>query len=89
MFEHDSPAVIDGRALRDGSTSLRAYGSYHLATRDGCKQTVCLEHDTATNNEAEYPTLITAPGCESNSHHRVLSAKRLCPSLSGHGCRDY
>jgi len=34
--------------------------SYHLATRDGRKQTVRLDLGTATNNEAEYRTLITA-----------------------------
>jgi ribonuclease HI len=34
--------------------------SYRLSTRDGQKQTVRLELGTATNNEAEYRTLIAA-----------------------------
>jgi ribonuclease HI len=74
MFEHDVPVVVDGRALGNGSTTPKAYGAYQLATGDGCEQTVRMELGTATNNEAEYRTLITAPGCEWNVHHRVLSA---------------
>ena len=60
MFEHDFLAVVDGGALGNGSDTPKAYGSYHLATRDGRKQTVRLDLGIATNNEAEYRTLIAA-----------------------------
>lgn len=60
MFEHDFLCVCDGGALGNGSTTPKAYGSYHLATRDGRKQTVRLDLGIATNNEAEYSTLIAA-----------------------------
>jgi len=57
MFEFDFLAVVDGGAKGNGSAN-KGYGSYHLATRDGQKQTVRLDLGTATNNEAEYRTLI-------------------------------
>jgi ribonuclease HI len=58
-FEFDFLAVVDGGSLEHG-TANRGYGSYHLATRDGRRQTVRLDLGTATNNEAEYRTLIAA-----------------------------
>lgn len=64
MFEHDFLATVDGGALGNGPDTPKAYGSYHLATRDGRKQTVRLDLGTATNNEAEYRTLIAVPGRE-------------------------
>ena len=60
MFEHDFLAVVDGGALGNGSDTPKACGSYHLATRDGRKHTIRLDLGTATNNEAEYRTLIAA-----------------------------
>ena len=59
MFEHDYLVLSDGGALGNGSPN-KGYGSYHLATHDGRKQTVRLDLGTATNNEAEYRTLIAA-----------------------------
>ena len=58
-FEFDFLAVVDGGALLNGAEN-QGYGSYQLSTRDGRKQTVRLELGTATNNEAEYRTLIAA-----------------------------
>jgi ribonuclease HI len=58
-FEFDFLAVVDGGSLEHG-TANRGYGSYRLSTRDGQKQTVRLDLGTATNNEAEYRTLIAA-----------------------------
>ena len=68
MFEHDFLCVADGGSLANGSANQKGYGSYHLATPDGRKQTVRLDLGTATNtannavlrNEAEYRTLIAA-----------------------------
>jgi hypothetical protein len=40
-----------------GTPNQKAHGSYHLANRDGRKQTVRLDLGTATNNAAEYRTL--------------------------------
>ncbi len=60
MFEYDFLAIVDGGSLANGSPNQKGYGSYHLATRDGRKQTVRLDLGTATNNEAEYRTLIAA-----------------------------
>ena len=60
MFEHDYLAVCDGGSQSNGFPNQKGYGSYHLASRDGRKQTVRLELGTATNNEAEYRTLIAA-----------------------------
>ena len=60
MFEYDFLCVSDGGSLANGSAQQKGYGSYHLATRDGRKQTVRLDLGTATNNEAEYRTLIAA-----------------------------
>jgi ribonuclease HI len=59
MFEHDFLAVCDGGSEGNGAAN-RGYGSYFLATRDGRKQTVRLDLGTATNNEAEYRTVIAA-----------------------------
>ena len=59
MFEYDYLAVCDGGSLGHGSEN-QGYGSYQLSTRDGQKQTVRLDLGTATNNEAEYRTLIAA-----------------------------
>ena len=58
-FEFDFLAVVDGGSL-DHGTANRGYGSYQLSTRDGRRQTVRLDLGTATNNEAEYRTLIAA-----------------------------
>jgi ribonuclease HI len=58
-FEFDFLAVVDGGALSNGAEN-RGYGSYQLSTRDGRRQTVRLDLGTATNNEAEYRTLIAA-----------------------------
>ena len=60
MFEYDFLCVSDGGALGNEPATPKAYGSYRLATRDGRRQTVRLELGTATNNEAEYRTLIAA-----------------------------
>ena len=59
MFEHDYLVLADGGSQGNGAAN-RGFGSYHLATRDGRKQTVRLDLGTATNNEAEYRTLIAA-----------------------------
>lgn len=59
MFEFDFLAVVDGGSQGNGAAN-RGFGSYQLATRDGRKQTVRLDLGTATNNEAEYRTLIAA-----------------------------
>lgn len=58
-FEFDFLAVVDGGSL-DHGTANRGYGSYQLSNRDGRRQTVRLDLGTATNNEAEYRTLIAA-----------------------------
>ena len=58
-FEFDFSAVVDGGALLNGAEN-RGYGSYQLSTRDDRRQTVRLDLGTATNNEAEYRTLIAA-----------------------------
>ena len=62
MFEYDFLCVSDGGALGNGSATPKAYGSYHLATRDGRKQTVRLTRlpGVTTNNQAEYVALISA-----------------------------
>lgn len=57
---HDFLATVDGGTLGNGSGTPKAYGSYHLATRDGRKYTVHLDLGTATNNEAEHRALIAA-----------------------------
>ena len=59
MFEHDYLILSDGSSQGNGAAN-RGFGSYHLASRDGRKQTVRLDLGTATNNEAEYRTLIAA-----------------------------
>ena len=59
MFEYDYLAVCDGGSLGHGSEN-QGYGSYQLSTRDDQKKTVRLDLGTATNNEAEYRTLIAA-----------------------------
>jgi len=58
-FEFDFAIVSDGGSL-DHGVGNHGYGSYQLSTRDGRKQTVRLDLGMATNNEAEYRTLITA-----------------------------
>jgi hypothetical protein len=62
VFESDLLAVVDGGALRSGLDTPKAYGSYHLATRDGRKQSVGLDLGTATRQRvcdpAKYCTLI-------------------------------
>ena len=62
MFEYDFLCVSDGGALVNGSAAPKAYGSYHLATHDGRKQTVRLTRlpGVTTNNQAEYVALISA-----------------------------
>ena len=59
MFEFDFLAVVDGGSRGNGAAN-EAYGSYVLSTRDGRKETIRLDLGTATNNEAEYQTLIAA-----------------------------
>jgi ribonuclease HI len=59
MFEFDFLAVVDGGSRGNGAAN-EGYGSYVLSTRDGRKETIRLDLGTATNNEAEYQTLITA-----------------------------
>jgi probable phosphoglycerate mutase len=58
-FEFDFLAVVDGRSL-DHGVGNHGYGSYQLSNRDGRKEAVRLDLGTATNNEAEYRTLIAA-----------------------------
>ncbi len=61
MFEFDYLVVSDGGSRDHGKGGANAgYGSYRLETRHGRKQTVRLNLGTATNNEAEYRTLIAA-----------------------------
>ena len=59
MFEFDFLAVLDGGSRGNGAAN-EGYGSYVLSTRDGRKETMRLDLGTATNNEAEYQTLIAA-----------------------------
>jgi len=59
MFELDFLAVVDGGSRGNGAAN-EGYGSYVLSTRDGRKETMRLDLGTATNNEAEYQTLIAA-----------------------------
>ena len=59
MFEFDFLAVVDGGSRGNGAAN-EGYGSYVLSTRDGRKDTIRLDLGTATNNEAEYQTLIAA-----------------------------
>ena len=59
MFEFDFLAVVDGGSRGNGAAN-EGYGSYVLCTRDGRKETIRLDLGTATNNEAEYQTLIAA-----------------------------
>ncbi|MCL7455269.1 MAG: reverse transcriptase-like protein [Anaerolineae bacterium] len=58
-FEFDFAIVSDGGSLDHGAGN-HGYGSYVLSNRDGRKETVRLDLGTATNNEAEYRTLIAA-----------------------------
>jgi len=59
MFEYDFLAIVDGSCEGNGSANAAGFGSYHLATRDGRKQTIRLDFSRGvTNNEAEYRTLI-------------------------------
>ena len=59
MFEFDFLAVVDGGSRGNGAAN-EGYGSYVLSTRDGRKEIMRLDLGTATNNEAEYQTLIAA-----------------------------
>ena len=59
MFEFDFLAVVDGGSRGNGAAN-EGYGSYVLSTRDGRKETIRMDLGTATNNEAEYQTLIAA-----------------------------
>ena len=59
MFEFDFLAVVDGGSRGNGAAN-EGYGSYFLSTRDGRKEIMRLDLGTATNNEAEYQTLIAA-----------------------------
>jgi ribonuclease H / adenosylcobalamin/alpha-ribazole phosphatase len=56
-FEFDFALISDGGSLDHGAGN-HGYGSYQLSNRDGRKETVRLDLGTATNNEAEYRTLI-------------------------------
>ncbi|MBN1813658.1 MAG: reverse transcriptase-like protein [Anaerolineae bacterium] len=58
-FESDFWAVVDGGSLDHGAGN-HGYGSYQLSNRDGRKEMIRLDLGTATNNEAEYRTLIAA-----------------------------
>ena len=58
-FEFDFAIVSDGGSL-DHGVGNHGYGSYQLSNRDGRRHTVRLDLGTATNNEAEYRTLIAA-----------------------------
>jgi ribonuclease HI len=70
MFEFDFLAVVDGGS-RDNGAANEGYGSYVLSTRDGRKETIRLDLGTATNNEAEYQTLIAALTDLSGRIHRA------------------
>ena len=59
MFEFDFLVVVDGGSRGNGAAN-EGYGSYVLSTRDGRKETIRLDLGMATNNEAEYQTLIAA-----------------------------
>ena len=59
MFEFDYLITCDGGSRGNGATN-QGYGSYVLSTRDGQKEILRLDLGTATNNEAEYQTLIAA-----------------------------
>jgi len=58
-FEYDFALQVDGGSKGNGAEN-HGYGSYRLANRDGREQIVRLDLGTATNNEAEYRTLIAA-----------------------------
>ena len=58
-FEYDFLLQVDGGSKGNGAEN-RGFGSYHLANRDGREQIIRLDLGTATNNEAEYRTLIAA-----------------------------
>ncbi|MEJ2733323.1 MAG: reverse transcriptase-like protein [Anaerolineae bacterium] len=58
-FEYHFLAAVDGGSKGNGSANAAGFGSYHLATRDGRKQTIRLDFGLGvTNNEAEYRALI-------------------------------
>jgi ribonuclease HI len=59
VFESDYLIVCDGGSLGNGATN-QGYGSCFVSTRHGQKQLMRLDLGTATNNEAEYHTLIAA-----------------------------
>ena len=58
-FEYDFLLQVDDGSKGNGAEN-RGFGSYHLANRDGREQIIRLDLGTATNNEAEYRTLIAA-----------------------------
>ena len=58
MFEYDFHLSCDGGSRGNGSAQAAGFGSYFLSNRDGRQQIVRLDLGTATNNEAEYRTLI-------------------------------
>jgi ribonuclease HI len=58
-FEFDYFLSTDGGAAANGTADSLGYGSYHLESRTGQKQTIRLDFGRGvTNNEAEYRTLI-------------------------------
>ena len=60
-FEFDYWVTTDGGALSNGTADSAGYGSYHLESRTGQRQTIRLDFGRGvTNNEAEYQTLIAA-----------------------------
>ena len=59
MLEFDYLITCDGGSRGNGATN-QGYGSYVISTRDGQKEILRLDLGTATNNEAEYQTLIVA-----------------------------
>jgi ribonuclease HI len=59
VFEFDYLITCDGGSRGNGATN-QGYGSYVISTRDGQKEILRLDLGTATNNEAEYQTLIAA-----------------------------
>jgi ribonuclease HI len=60
-FEFDYWVTTDGGSLSTGTADSTWYGSYHLESGTGQKQTIRLDFGSGvTSNEAEYQTLIAA-----------------------------
>jgi len=59
MIDYQYLVVSDGGSRCHGAAN-DGYGSYKLEASDGRRQIVRLDLGTATNNEAEYRTLIAA-----------------------------